>query len=114
VIDDNKIELEWLYDPRYEDNGLGATCEAPIYLDAGTGEVDFSAPHATVPMNNPTSATRYTYQSAPLTDGQEYHFVICIATAPYTDGVETSNTDERPAMADSSVPTAPGLSAQLV
>lgn len=34
--------------------------EARIYWDAGTGTIDWSAPKATVPMNHPTAATRYT------------------------------------------------------
>ncbi len=50
----------------------GAAYEARIYWDAGTGEIDFSEPHATVEMGNPTEPTRYTWQSAPLTDGVEY------------------------------------------
>jgi len=65
-------------------------------------------------MNNPTSATRYTYQSAPLTDGQEYHFVICIATAPWPDGIETQNTDEHAATPDGDVPSVPLLTGGMV
>ncbi len=65
-------------------------------------------------MSHPTEPSRYTYQSAPLTDGQTYRFTIRIATAPWPAGLETVNTDAHPATADSSVPTAPCLSAQLV
>jgi hypothetical protein len=114
AIEDGKIELEWLYDPRYEAYGPGAAHEARIYWDAGTGEIDFSAPHATVPMDNPTSATRYTWQSAPLTDGQTYRFTIRIATAPWPAGLETHNTDGHSATADSSAPLPPLLSVEIM
>ena len=108
------IELEWLYDPRYEKPpSSGAAAEARIYWDAGTGEIDFTAPHATVPMNSPMKATRYTWQSEPLPDGQTCHFTIRIATTPWPAGTETQNTDTRAATTDSSVPSAPILSAQV-
>lgn len=106
--------LEWLYDPRYEEYGPGAAHGARIYWDAGTGAVDFSAPHATVLMNHPMKATRYTWQSGPLTDGQTHRFVLRVATAPWPDALQTQNTDEHAATADSSVPTAPILSAQAI
>ena len=63
AIAGGRIELEWLYDPAYEYRGPGAAHR--IYWDAGIGTVDFTAPHATVPMNQPMKATRYTWQSAP-------------------------------------------------
>ncbi len=109
-----RIELEWLYDPAYEYLGPGAAHEARIYWDAGTGEVDFTAPHAIVPMDNPTSATRYTYQSAPLTDGQEYRFVVRVATASWPDGIQTQNAGEYVATADASAPVVLLLTVDLV
>ncbi len=121
AIEDGRIELEWLYDPRYEQYGpgagsgaQGAAAEARIYWDAGTGEVDFSEPHATVEMGHPTEATRYTWQSAPLTDGQTYRFVIRVATAPWPAGLETQNTDSHPAATDVSSPVTPALAAELL
>jgi len=65
-------------------------------------------------MDNPTAATRFTWRSAPLADGQEYRFCIHIATAPYPSGVETSNSDHHAAEADSSVPSPPTLTASLI
>jgi hypothetical protein len=112
-VSGGRIELEWLYDPRYEDYGPAAAHEARIYWDFGMGEIDFSEPHATVPINHRTKATRYTWQSAPLTDGQTYRFTIRIATAAWPSGLETQNTDGRPATADVDAPTAPVLSAVL-
>ncbi len=114
AIGDGRIELEWLYDPRYEDYGPGAAHEARIYWDGGTGEIDFSAPHAIVEMGRPTDPTRYTWQSAPLTDGQTYRFVIRIATAPWPDGIETQNTDSHAATANASAPSTPLLSLRTV
>jgi hypothetical protein len=58
-------------------------------------------------------ATRYTWQSAPLTDGQTYRFTIRIATDAYPAGIETHNTDECAAMADASGPLAPSLFTRL-
>ncbi len=60
------IPVTWLYN------------RAKEYLGPGAG--NFSAPDATVPMNHPTVAARCTWQSEPLTDGQEYRFTIRIAT----------------------------------
>mgnify|MGYP006289656023 CR=1 FL=1 len=91
-----------------------ATHEARIYWDAGTGEVDLTEPHATVPMNNPAEAARFTWQSEPLTDGQTYRFTIRVATASWPEGLETRNTGATAATADSSTPTAPVLTTQLV
>jgi len=113
AIKDGKIELEWLYVPRYEENGPGAAHEARIYWDAGTGAVDHSEPHATVTMGGPTSATRYTWDSAPLTDDQEYRFVVRAATAAWPAGIETQNTDEHAATADADQPAAPVLTASV-
>jgi len=93
AISGGRIEQAWLYDPRHEENGPGAAHEARIYWDAGTGEMDWTAPYATVEMNHATQATRYTWQSEPLTDGQEYRFVVRIATAAHPDGIETRNTE---------------------
>jgi hypothetical protein len=109
-----RIELEWLYDPAYEYLGPGTAHEARIYWDAGSGEIDFSAPHATVPMNHPTVATRYTWQSAPLTDGQTYRFVIRVATTPWPSGIETQNTDAHVAISDANAPTTPLLTAAVI
>jgi hypothetical protein len=114
AISGGRIELEWLYDPAYEYLGPGAAHEARIYWDAGTGAVDFSAPHATVPMNHPTKATRYTWQSSPLTDGQTCRFTIRIATAAWPSGLETQNTDEHRATADLDAPTTPKVEVMLV
>jgi hypothetical protein len=60
------------------------------------------------------SATRYTWQSAPLTDGQTYRFTIRIATAPWPAGLETHNTDGHSATADSSAPLPPLLSVEIM
>jgi hypothetical protein len=109
-----RIELEWLYDPSYEYLGPGAAHEARIYWDAGTGEMDWRAPHATVHMNHPTKATRYTWQSGPLADGQPCLLVIRIATSAWPAEVETSNTDEHAATGDATQPSAPTLSAAVV
>jgi len=115
AAEDGNIDLEWLYDPRYEDPPLsGAAADACLYWDAGTGAVDYSAPHATVSLGNPTSAARYTYQSAPLTDGQTYRFVVKVATAPWPAGIETQNTDEHTVMVDTEQPDAPELVLELV
>jgi len=114
AISGGRIELEWLYDPAYEYLGPGAAYEGRIHWDAGTGEIDWTAPHATVPMNHPTSATRYTWQSTPLTDGQEYRFVIRIATAAWPEGFETSNADAYISIPDSSTPAIPILIGKLV
>lgn len=114
AIAGGRIELEWLYDPAYEYLGPGAAHEARIYWDAGTGEIDFSTPHATVVMGHPTVATRYTWQSDPLTDGQTYRFTIRIATGSWPDGIETQNTGTRAATANASSPLAPVLMTQVV
>jgi len=114
AIAGGRIELEWLYDPAYEYLGPGAAHEARIYWDAGTGEIDFTESHATVLMNNPTSATRFTWQSTPLTDGQEYRFVVRIANHPWPDGVETQNADEHAAVCDATQPSAPSLTAAII
>jgi hypothetical protein len=114
AIAGGRIEVRWLYDPAFEYLGPGAAHEARVYWDAGTGAVDLSAPHAIVPMNHPAKASRYTWQSAPLTDGQAYRFVVRVATAPWPAGIETQNTDEHVAIPDTSVPTAPALAAQVL
>ena len=114
AISGGRIELEWLYDPALEYLGPGAAHEARIYWDAGTGEMDWSAPHATVTMNNPTEATRYSWQSGVLTDKQEYRFVVRIATAAWPEGHETTNADTHAATADANLPTAPEMTAQVI
>jgi hypothetical protein len=114
AIAGGRIELRWLYDPLYEYMGPGAAHEGRIYWDAGTGEIDWSAPHAIVPMNNLTKVTRYTWQSDPLADGQTYRFVIRVATSPWPSGIETSNTDEHAATCDATSPTTPILRAAVV
>ncbi len=63
-------------------------------------------------MNHPTEAVRYSWQSGLLTDRQTCRFTIRIATAPWSSGLETQNTDEHAAIPDSSVPAPPVLSAQ--
>jgi hypothetical protein len=108
-----RIEFEWLYDPTYEYLGPGAAHETRIYWDAGTGCVDFSEPHATVPMNHPTKAIRYTWQSASLTDGQTYRFTIRIATAPWPDGTEAQHVADYVVSVGSSAPSPPLLAAEL-
>ncbi|MCK4374626.1 MAG: hypothetical protein KAX19_04825 [Candidatus Brocadiae bacterium] len=76
--------------------------------------MDLSEPLATVPMNHPAGVTRYTWQSAPLTDGEEYRFAIRIAAIPWRRVLGTQNTDEHAATADSDAPTAPVLAAQVI
>ena len=70
AIEDGKIEVRRLYDPHFEQNGPGAGQEARIYWDAGTGTLDYSTPKATVSMGGPASATRYSWQTSPLTHRQ--------------------------------------------
>jgi len=65
-------------------------------------------------MNNPTNAARYTQQSAPLTDGEQYGFVVRIATAPWPSGIKTQNTVEHAATCDATQPLPPAISASLV
>ncbi|MFP4027929.1 MAG: hypothetical protein ACLFWL_09070 [Candidatus Brocadiia bacterium] len=116
-----RIELEWLYDPAYEHLpaggveglGPGAAHEARIYWDGGTGDIDFSEPHATVPMNNPTVAARFTWRSDPLTDGQTYRFTVRTATAAHPGGTETSDVCQASAVANSSEPSVPVLQVRL-
>jgi len=76
--------------------------------------MDFSEPHATLPMNNPTSPTRYTWQSDPLTDGQKYRFVVRVATAAWPEGFETSNADAHTSIPDSSTPGIPTLTGGVI
>lgn len=109
-----KIRLTWIYRPWRETNGPGAAYQARIYWDNATGAVDFTAPHATVYMGNPTAETSYAWTSAALTDGEEYRFVIRIATAAQPGGIETQNRAEVRATADSDQPTAPVLSVAVV
>ncbi len=47
-------------------------------------------------------------------DDQEYLFAVRIATAAHLNGIETANTDEHRATADSDVPAAPTLQVQIV
>jgi len=65
-------------------------------------------------MDNPTAATRYTWQSDPLTDGVQYRFCIRIATTLWPIRIETQNTDEHAATCDATLPLPPTLSAALV
>ena len=113
AISGGRIELEWLYDPALEYLGPGAAHEARIYWDAGTGEMDWSAPHATVAMNNPAEAARYSWQSGVLSDGQEYRFVVRVATAAWPAGIEPENSKECSAVADMTLVHAPTLSVEV-
>ncbi len=103
------LKIEWLYDPVFEVNGPGAAYETRIYWDAGTGALDFSEPHVTVEMGHQTAAARYAWRSAALTDGQEYRFVVRIATAAWPDGLETQGTDDQPATVDTHEPSLPAM-----
>ncbi len=114
AIEGGKIEIRWLYDPHFEQNGPGAGQEARVYWDAGTGTMDWSAPLATVAMGGPISATRYTWQTVPLAHGQTYSFAVRAATAAHPAGIETQNTDEHSATADTSVPDAAVLAARVI
>ena len=111
---DGKIEVGWLYRPWKEVNGPGAAFEARIYWDAGTGTVDFDEPHATVAMGGPTAEASYDWESGVLENEQEYRFVVRIATAAWPAGIETQNTGEVYATADSVQPSQPVLQAQLI
>jgi hypothetical protein len=114
AISGGRVELEWLYDPAYEYLGPGAAHEARIYWDAGTGEIDFSQPHATVLMNSPTNAARFTWQSLPLTNGQEYGFTVRIGSATYPAGIEMQSPDIKVAQADDTTPAQPYLFAEIL
>jgi hypothetical protein len=110
-----KIELEWLYDPRYEDPAFsGAAYEARIYWDAGTGTVDFEEPLAAVAIGRPTAMGRWSWQSDALEDGQTYLFVVRIATQTWADGTETNNTGTHGATPGLSVPVEPILTAAVL
>jgi len=109
-----KVKVSWLYDPHFEYQGPGAAHEARIYWDAGTGTINWNTPKTTVAMGNPTAADWWSWESEALTDGQEYLFVVRIATAAHPDGIETQNTDEHAATPDSSVPDAPILQGMVV
>ena len=76
--------------------------------------MDFDEPLATVAMGRPTATGRWSWQSDVLEDGQAYLFVVRIATQPWPHDIETRNTDEVYATADSDVPAAPTLQAQLI
>lgn len=65
-------------------------------------------------MYKMTAATRYRWQSDPLTDGQEYRFLVRGVTAPWPDGVESQNADERASTADLSGPATPTLGATVI
>ena len=109
-----KVEVSWLYDPYREYLGPGVAHEARIYWDNATGTIDYSSPKATVALGNPTKADRYSWTSEPLTDDQEYLFVVRIATAAWPSGIETQNADEHAAKPDSEVPATPTLTAEVV
>ena len=65
-------------------------------------------------MNNPTKAARSIWQSAALTNGQTYRFLIRAATAVWPDAVETGNTDEHAAAPNSDVRATPTLFAEVI
>jgi hypothetical protein len=94
--------------------GADAAHEARIYWDAGAGMVDFSEPLGIVSLGHPTTAARYTWTSAAVTDDQEYRFVVRIATDARPAGVETQNTDDHVATADSDSPPAPILVLEVI
>jgi len=75
--------------------------------------VSFDEPLVTVVEGRPIATGRWSWQSAPLTDGQAYRFTIRTATAPWPDGLETQNTDAQAATADVDQPAAPDLTAVL-
>ena len=115
AIAGGKITVNWLYDPRYEDPKFSnAGFEARIYWDNATGTVSFAAPVATVAMSAPDYATRFSWTSGVLVDASTYKFVVRIGTAAHPDGLETDNTGEYSATADSSVPSTPTLSVEVV
>jgi len=64
-------------------------------------------------MGNPAEAARYLWQSGVLTDGQEYRFVVKIATDAFPDGIETENSKEYFAVADMTLVHAPTLSVEV-
>ena len=49
-----------------------------------------------------------------ITHGQTYHFSVRVATAAWPAGIETQNTDEHAAVADTTVPDAPVSSARII
>lgn len=114
AVEDGRICVDWLYEPHDEENGPGAGQEARVYWDAGTGTVSYAAPYAVLSMGGPSSATRYDWTSGPLTNEQEYRFVVRVATAAWPAGLETSNTDEHSATADSDQPASPELTVGLI
>ena len=97
-----------------DEHAVTAAHKARIYWDAGTGEIDFTAPHGVVPMSNATAAIRYTWQSDPFTGGQEYLLVVRIATASYPSGIEMENTDAHACAPERPVPVVPQLAAHVV
>lgn len=109
-----KIKVTWLYDPANEYLGPGAAFEARIYWDNATGTIDWDTPKATVAMGAPTAADWYSWESEALVDEQEYLFAVRIATAAHPNGIETANTDEHAATADTSAPDAPVLAARII
>ena len=109
-----KLRVSWIYSPWQEVNDPGAAYEARIYYDNATGTIDYTAPHATVALSNPTAEASYSWDSAGLVNGQEYRFVVRIATAADPSGFETQNTDEHAGTADSGTATAVTLAATVV
>jgi hypothetical protein len=60
------------------------------------------------------SATRYTWQSGRLTDGQTCCFTIRIATAPWPNGLEPSTLDSYTVSAEFDVPASPDFTLELI
>jgi len=115
AVEDGKIQVDWLYDPRYEDPAFsGAGFEGRIYWDAGTGTMDWDDLLATVAMGALAAATWFSWTSEALTNDVTYQFCVRIGTAAWPAGLETSNTDLHAATADSDVPVAPVLSVTVI
>jgi len=109
-----KVKVIWHYAPWQETGGPGAAFEARINWDNKTGTVDYSSPHATVAMGSPTKDADYSWESGVLVNGEDYLFVVRIATAAHPSGVETQNTDEHLVTPNSDVPTTPTVTAQVI
>jgi len=68
-----------------------------------------------MPVPRHAAATRYTWQTGPLTRGQTYRFAVRIATAPLA--LRPRKPEPRPthaAAADATAPTAPALKVQVI
>jgi hypothetical protein len=110
--------VEWLYDPYYEDPQFSAAAyEARIYSDSGASSgMDFSTPIATVAMSNPTVATRFTWTNSSAGTGDQWKYVVRIATAAWPDGFETQNIDPvwGTTPVDDDVPATPTITAAVI